>query len=1406
MKIGIDVGSLFVKGVVIDAKGNITKQVARLHKGLVEKTTFDLIEELAQGTNPDAVKVSITGKAADHLVEDLGVESVDPVQSEILGVKKIYGKVDNILHLGGSSTMLIYLDKNGELIDFSTNTGCAAGTGSFLDEQSARMKLDYDVLDELEIIDDPPPIATRCAVFAKTDLIHRQQEGYDHAHLWSGLCKGMTETVLQTLLKGHKLSGVTAITGGVAKHKGIIYFLRKKLGDDILVSPHAQFAAAYGAALSPVEFNFAHLKRARAEANEKEKKEKDVVRRPPLVLKKSKFPDFSVPIFYTTEDDTEVRIHLVPPEGSHFDVYMGIDIGSTSTKAVLTFAEDDKVFMDVYRKTEGDPIGAAKKLFNAINEAQKLYKFTIDVKGLGTTGSGRKIVGSVVGADLVVNEITAHVKGAVTVDPEVETIFEIGGQDSKYMRVKNGHIADANMNYVCAAGTGSFVEELGRKLGFSVYEIGDAVMGVAPPVTSDRCTVFMEQDAINLFHEGFSREEVIAAILYSVIANYRSVVVGNRYVSKKKVMFQGATARNKGLVAAIENTLGVEVVVSPYCHVMGAYGAALLAKEEVLKKGHSEFRGLDLGSRKVKIYTEVCTYCTNNCVITYAEVEGVPGRAGFGYMCGRDDDDTGMKRVDEFGPFRFRRAQLQMRNTPRGKNRVAIGIPRVLSVWTYSKLFRTLFTELGLDVVYSKETNQEIVELGDENVASDFCFPMKVAHGHVAWLAKHTDVDAIFLPAMIEENRNPHTTRTRFCPYVEGLPSVIKKQFEDKPFIPPFVSPILDFNIDDEEIGRRVAVALAPVVKVDPKKAAEAWRKAKEAYKESEKKLVERGLQIIKEVEEKGEKAIVIIGRPYNTLDSTVSQGIPFKIAEKGFKVIHMDMLPFKPETMGREFENMYWYYGQKIISAAKFVAKHPNLYAIYLSSFNCGPDSFIQGFVEEVMGEKQMLILQLDEHGSDGGYQTRMEAFLDVLNSQPVPIGTSMLTPVTGSPEDLKGRIIWIPPMHEIGSRLFAAVFRGYGIEARAMPRTDDGAHEIGKLATRGSECTPMALTLGTFIKAMKDSGEPPSRHALFMPTATGPCRFGSYALAQHIALEHLGYKNIPIIAPSSENSYLGLPTAVRRGLWDAILSADFLYKLVLKTRPYEVHKGESDMLMEYWTQRLEEALENREDPLSVVVEAAKAFSKVPVTGEKKPLVGIVGEIYVRNEPFSNAWVIRNVEKFGGEAWLSPISEWILYTIWSERNLPRIHRVNVLGRIIGEFANLFIERREHQFVKALMPWLADRMEPPADEVIEEGLKFIPKEFEGESVLTLGRAVKFMEQGASMVINAAPFGCMHGHISGSIFEKLVREYGKPIVTMFYDDGVTNDLIKSYIAAAKARMEKESTVTDIPVRKAAKKAG
>ncbi len=1397
MRIGMDCGSLTVKGALLDESGQVVAAEHRVHEGEVLATVKKVLFSLVDGHDRSRLGLALTGRHATTVAALLGVELADPVASEVAGARALFGPVDHVFHLGGGALMLLSLDADGNLLDLHTNSACAAGTGSFLDEQAVRMGLTHEEANAIEPVASPPAVATRCAVFAKTDLIHRQQEGYSREQLWCGLCQGMSRTAVQTLLKGREVSGRIALTGGVASNRGMVHYLRQALGrDDLLVSPHSAVCAAVGAALDgpwvPVakalelltDLNAAGLG---ASASSR-------ARRPSLEIRRSTFPDFSVLTEYSDDLGNEVRLHVPLDADFPTALLLGVDIGSTSTKAALC-DEEGRVVVDVYRRTEGDPVGAGRKLLRALQGVEDRLGRPLDVRAVGTTGSGRRIVGAILGADLVVNEISAHVRGAVSVDPGVTTIFEIGGQDSKYMRVHQGRIVDANMNYVCAAGTGTFVEELGRKLGFSVTEIGDQALGATPPHTSDRCTVFMEQDAFQLEREGAERREVMAAILYSVIENYKTKVVGNRPVDRERVMFQGATARNKGLVAAVENVFGVEVVVSPYCHVMGSIGAALLAREHLEAEGRgTAFRGLGLADREVRVSLSHCDLCSNHCVITTAHIAGVEEEPSFGYLCGREPGDQKMRKNVEYAPFRAHKAALALkaRGPDSGEGRPRIGIPAALAAYGYAPLFRTLIEGLGAEPVFSPETDRDIARLGAAKVGSDFCFPVKVLYGHVATLLDRDDLDGVFVPHMVEEVRNRHTTRRRFCPYLNSSPALVRPLADDRPLGPRLVDPIVDFNYPDLRMARELIKGFAGVLDVSEEQAAAAWREAVEAQRRHERALVEKGEKVLAALRREGRKGIVIIGRPYNTLDPIVSLHLPLRVSEFGFTVIPMEQLPFRPDLLDPGFHNMYWSYGQKILSAVKQVARDPDLFAIYLTSFNCGPDSFILTMAEEAMGDKPFLVLELDEHGADGGYVTRVEAFLDVIRQA----GTSVSTaPVIRSgsrpPEAFRGRRLWIPRMHPVSTRLFAAVLRGHGLDAASVPESDAETHSLGKAATRGSECTPMALTLGAFLKAVRDSGLPPERHALFMPTATGPCRFGSYALAQAMALRRLGLGDVPIFSPSSENAYLGIPGAARRKLWDAILCGDYLFKAATRARPYEVEAGAVDRAVERWVRTLEATFEAREDPKPVLENAVRAILAVPRRDSAKPLAGVVGEIYVRCDPFANAFVIRAVEEAGGEAWLAPLSEWILYTVWAEREHGRMRGDSLWNRVVGEFGNLFIERKEHEYHDLMHPLLPDRLEPPFQQVIEAGLQYIPGEFEGESVLTVGRTIRFFEEGADLVVNASPFGCMHGHISGAVFERIVAQYGRPVVTSFYDGASGNAEIGSFIRAARRRREAES---------------
>ncbi len=1422
--VGVDVGAVFVKLLLLDAGGCVQRTSMVRHHGDPLPIARERLQSFAE---PGTVKVAVTGAGAALVAGPLGARVVDGVQAEIRAVQKHFPHVRNIINIGGGSLTLVQLDEDGRFLDYNTNSLCAAGTGSFLDQQAGRLGIDYDDLDGFRHVDEPPTIATRCSVFAKSDLIHRQQEGHGKEALWSGLCRSMVGTSLNTLLRGRELEALTIITGGVSLNTEAMYWLRARYGRLVQTYGLAPFSGAEGAALlcadgsAPPPDAEAAVVTVQGAANKTH-------RRPPLALRKSRFPDFTVSEGYVDNAGNEVRVTSWPESNGKLDVAIGIDVGSTSTKAVLIDAAAEPL-ADIYRRTAGDPVGATQKLFAAITELAGRHDTRLNVTTVATTGSGRNLVGRVVGADAVMNEITAHLQGALHCDPTVETVFEIGGQDAKYIHAREGQIRDSNMNYVCAAGTGSFIEEQARRLGIALEEIGPAVMGLSPPVTSDRCTVFMEQDVDRLIRQGYSPGECMAAVLYSVVRNYLTKVVGRRRVSAEKVFFQGATARNPGLVAALENLLGAEIVVSPLCHVMGAYGAALLAQKR--RRGSnrsSSFKGLDLWSRNIALRVETCSLCRNHCRLTFADIEGEEDSPSWGYLCGRDPEDAGVRAQREFAPVRKRLSLLSTRGTdgvacppkrqrrrkaapparerglsrhvegrvtPRpcarteegkdlagpasrssrpadaGKETASgpvVGLPFCLTLYTYLPLWRAFFRELGVPVKLSPPTGEETVQRGTSLSAADFCFPIKLAQGAAALLAEDPEVDWVFLPHMIEAGKNPGTNYNHFCPYVQAFPSVARSALGMRRETPRILSPVISLK---DKVGRTLdalEIALADPLGLDRPRIRRAWRSAVAAHAAFEEARRREGERILREIGASGEQAIVLIGRPYNILDPGANLALPRKIAGLGRRVIPMDLLPYNRRDLNPAFAGVYWEYGQHILCAAEFVRDHPQLFAVYLTNFSCGPDSFLLSFVERLMGRKPVLAIELDEHGGDAGYLTRVEAFLNVVDTwRPVEQPCFAVRCPSRKRDAFQGRKVWVPAMHPYTAELFSAVLRNAGYASERLPLEDAAAHELGRSVTRGSECLPAALTTGAFLKAVRSDGQ--DKHALFMPSATGPCRFGMYTTLQRLLFNELGMEDVPILSPSAENSYQGLTRPVLTRIWEASAVGAALGKCRDKLRPYEVEEGCVDAFFDAACRRLSEAFEAGDNARECLAGLVDEMGRLPVTDVgSKPIVGIVGEIYVRSNPFSNDDLVRAIEKAGGEAWLAPVTEWVLYSAELEEIKACRRRFNALQRVAVHLKNRFFERTEMAIREITSPILHDRCEPHVKEILAEGQTYLPVEFGGEAILTMGRSRIFARDGAAMVVNASPFGCMPGTITSALLREVQMQVGVPVVSMFYD--------------------------------------
>ena len=1385
LRIGIDVGNMYLKMAVADNNNKIKNKIYILHKGNPIKT----LKEQMNLINPEGnAQVCVTGANANLITSQIKINSVDYINALIKSVKAKFKNVRNIIDVGGGSVTLINLDENGKFKNYATNALCAAGTGSFLDEQAIRLGINYESLESFDYQNNPPSIAARCSVFAKSDLIHRQQEGYSKEAMWSGLCRSMSITMLQTLLKGKPLEGQTVLTGGVSLNNEVLKWLKIELKNRINSFPDAHITAAVGvledaADNGIIDWNALNEKQTLNESTEQINK-----LRKPLLLNKTKYPDFTVKEMYTDKWGNEIRITNWK-ENTELEAFLGIDIGSTSTKVILLDKEAN-VIADIYRKTLGDPIQATKNLFIAINDITTKKNSKLNILGSGTTGSGRKMIGHIIGADSVINEITAHVTGTLYVDPEVDTIFEIGGQDSKYMKLKNGHIHDSNMNYVCAAGTGSFIEEVARKLGFKLQEIGDAVKGCVPPFTSDRCTVFMEQDVMKLLRQGYTKEECMGAVLYSVVQNYLNKVVGHRSYSQKKIFFQGATARNTGLVAAFENLLDVEIVVSPYCHVLGALGVAEIVRNNYIEnENKSKFKGLDLSSRKIKLTNETCELCNNKCKITFAHIEGEKEAPSWGYMCGRDPDEKKVKQSNTFKLFKERTKKWKNIGFDQSKisnDAKTIAIPLSLVTHTYYPLFRNFFNELGVKVRLSNpKTTHEITEMSNHVVGADFCYPAKLAHGHALKAINDEKNDFVFIPSFISSSKNEKTVNSYLCPYVQSIANIVSTSLNiNKKDIKKILKPVIDFRLTAsiqsknlyDEIGKKLGVSKSKISK--------AWEKARKIQIEFEQWCQSEGKKAIENIKTNNKKAIVLVGRPYNIYDLGSNNSLPQKIADLGYEIIPIDMIPFNIGKFPDEHFMMYWSYGQRIINALKVVKDDPNLFAVYFSNFSCGPDSFLQSYGEQIMGEKPLLILELDEHGADAGYITRVEAFIDVIkNYEYKEQKTEIYQPPCGQRE-LKERKLWIPPMHHYTSRLFAASFRAYGYESESIEPEDTTAFQMGRQECRGSECLPTMLTIGSFLKKMKENGNDNQNHSFFMPTAEGPCRFGQYSLLHRMILNRNQLKETPILAPSSINSYLGIDEKVRRSLWDAIMSGDILFKSRCKIKPYEKNKGQTEDVMQSAIEKMEKFIQ--QDPESNLREKFKkeilpSIVNIPHNYTAKPIVGIVGEIYVRCNKFANESVVEAVENYGGEAWLSPIHEWIIYTAYYQRWASLNAGFNLKMLINDIIYNRFFQIGEKRWYKAAEELLFDRHEPHIKNVMKSGAQYLPMSFAGEAIVTVGRSIEFARNGASMIVNAAPFGCMPGTITTAIFQEIQQKENIPIVSLFYDGtGNQNERLEVYL--------------------------
>ncbi len=1349
------------------------------HGGRVKSALRALLEENRLSVYPTAV----TGRKFKNLVTLSRISEPEAVELAYGAVRDRYPPAGAIVSAGGETFMVYRLDDSGRISSVHTGGKCASGTGEFFLQQIKRLGIGIDQVPDLQDLRDPYPLSGRCSVFCKSDCTHALNKGERKDRVLAGLSRMMAERIIELL--GKAGAGEIILTGGTARNRNMVRFLRESL-ERVTVPEEAGYFEALGAAIWAAE-------------NESPPPGKTLFREnstsfqtlPPLAAAAGK-------VTYHTPE--------YQPAADGDRCILGIDVGSTTTKAVLVREADAVCLAGVYLRTDGDPVGAARKCYRGL--AARINGAGVRIIQHSVTGSGRHIVALQGMSDCVVNEIIAHAEAALYFDPEVDTIFEIGGQDAKYTSITAGIPSDYAMNEACGAGTGSFLEEAAAEsLNIGTAEIADRAMGGRNPVNfNDQCAAFISSDIKNAIQEGVSAEDISAGLVYSVCMNYSHRVKGSRPVGKK-IFMQGGVCYNRAVPAAMASLTGTSIVVPPDPGLMGAFGVALVAARRLREGVLSEKTvSLDTLSGREIAYRRPFTCrgddrdCDRKCSISVVEIEGK--RYPFGGICNRYDnlfeDDGAPGRGEDLVSFReklLHRAGLVRAGGER-TGRPRVGINRSLNNLTLLPLFSGFLAELGLETVLPERIDPE----GIARQSAPFCYPVEISHGYMADLLR-LEPDYIFLPQVKGLRVPGGLAKGVACVLSQGEPYYLKAVFP-RLRSPRVISPVLDFSRGFASAEKEF-MAAGRQLGFSPRRSRRAYAAAVGVQLEFQRELKRTGRRVLEQLRrDPGRRAIVVFGRPYNAFASSANKGIPRKLATRGETVLTIDMLDLEdvapPSTM-------YWASGQAIMQAAELVARHPQLFGVYVTNFSCGPDSFLTGYFRRRMGEKPSLILELDSHTADAGLDTRIDAYLDIIGgysrlekSSPRPPrsagpfrparitpgrGGLMVTDSSGESVSLRDdRVrVLLPSMGSLVSRGFAAALEHCGIKATPVP--DPGEEELrrAKAYSTCKECLPLQLTLGSLLKYLDRPRDPEEILVYFMPRSDGPCRFGQYSVLMNNLLEDLRIPDVALLSPTSTDSYAGLDRRFARKAWSGLVTADGLEcvrssLLALAEDPagaLEIFGEESEQIFRAL------AGPSGSGFRKTLARSAERFSRIPL---KKPYsragkVLLSGEIYVRTDAFSRRGLVEKLAARGIVTRIAPVYEWLYYTDYCVRNDLEFDRspfaAKLANRLEGGWRR-WVEGRIRKILAA--SGLCESRPVDVRRYIEAARGSISPHVTGEAILTIGSAYTEIIDEVSGGISLGPFGCMPARLAESVISSRLSEEKRRLTG---DDGVAARVLEEF---------------------------
>ncbi|MCX6151307.1 MAG: acyl-CoA dehydratase activase [Ignavibacteriales bacterium] len=1354
--LGICVGASTISAVYASKQHNsITVDSAKsfTHNGNPQEVLVKILESISDQ------KITITGKKYRKFLNLTSISEAEAIEFALENQKL---SADLIISAGGENFIVYSLDKENKIAKVSTGNKCASGTGEFFLQQIKRMDLSIEEAVKFGVKGEPYNISGRCSVFCKSDCTHALNKGIPKENVIAGLSKMMAQKIIELTSKIPHKSAI--LIGGTTKNKAMLRFLKEHF-ENVLIPEEAPYFEALGAAVFALK-------------NDTIKYEMENL----FIDGHSAF-SFHKPLnAFTSMVHFKEMKREIPVEN---DVcIIGLDVGSTTTKTILLRLNDNSILASEYLRTNGDPVKASIECYKSLKSQLQV---PVKIVGLGVTGSGRQIAGLHALTKGIINEIIAHATATIYFDKDVDTIFEIGGQDAKYTYITSGIASDYAMNEACSAGTGSFLEEAANEsLHIDYEEIGSiALLADRPPNFNDQCAAFISSDIKNALHEGLSKENIVAGLVYSICMNYNNRVKGNRPVGKK-VFMQGGVCYNKAVPVAMAALTGKEIIVPPEPGLMGAFGVALEIKNR-LELGlikENTFNLDELINRQVEYENSfVCAggaeKCDRKCGVSLIKIEGK--KYPFGGACNKYynlqlDINPSSKENDLVKLRQHLVYEKYIHPIELEDNAPTIGISKSFLTNTLYPLYYNFFTQLGFRIILGSDAKPN----GIDKKESTFCYPAELAHGFFQDLIDKKP-DYIFLPHISEIQNQDSNSQKKTCVLLQSESYYLQTTFKDELKGIKILSPVLNFSAGYESEKNKF-ITLAVELAKDKVTASAAFDFAVDNLMMMLSEFKQIGKNFLAKLEEDPERfAVVLFGRSYNAFAKEANLGIPQKFASRNFEIIPHDFLPTEELE---SYQHMYWGLGQQVLKTARFVKSHPQLFGAFITNFSCGPDSFIIGYFRNIMGKKPSLTLELDSHSADAGINTRIEAAIDIIKSYrelnkdkieveshndfiPLRIKDShCIVDSDGNEFSISDPSIkvLVPSMGRLGTELFSAAFRSVGINSEPLPVYDFETLMIGRGNSTCKECLPLQLNAGSMIDYYNYRKNPNEKTLFFMTKGDGPCRLGQY----HVFLEDLinkrEMKNVGVYTLTDEDSYGGLGNDfVIRG-WAAVTVSDVLKDIYTAIQALAVDKEKANQIFEEEFKKVLSGFSKLKlsSIYKLIEKSAIVLSKIETKESIKDAkkVALIGEIFVRHDEFSRMDLIERLSEKGFVVKTAPIGEYVYYSNY----LAGKNGDGTLGlgdRVKFKIRDITQREIEKKIKKALaMSGFYEYHLTDVEEVIESASPFIKDKLEGEAVLTVGSALSEILDHTCGVVSLGPFGCMPSRVAESILNVEMNIDGK----------------------------------------------